>query len=64
MAFPAGRNVGHVQFNDDLSWTHGRHTFKAGIATAMTNTPTPASPQSAFLGSTAWTIWRISPTAS
>lgn len=30
--FPVGRNVGHIQFNDDLSWTKGRHTMKAGFA--------------------------------
>src|SRR5262249_34389844 len=26
-----GRNVGHFQVNDDFSWIHGTHTFKAGV---------------------------------
>ena len=30
--YPVGRNVGHIQFNDDLSWTKGRHTIKGGFA--------------------------------
>jgi len=30
--FPVGRNVGHIQFNDDIAWTKGRHTIKAGFA--------------------------------
>ncbi len=30
--YPNGRNVGHIQLNDDLSWSHGRHTFKFGFA--------------------------------
>ena len=30
--FPNGRNVGHGQLSDDLAWTKGRHTIKAGIA--------------------------------
>ena len=29
-ALPQGRNVTGYQFNDDLSWTRGRHTFKFG----------------------------------
>ena len=28
---PTGRNVGQMQLVDDLTWVHGRHTFKAGI---------------------------------
>jgi hypothetical protein len=28
---PTGRNVGQLQLIDDLSWTKGRHTLKAGI---------------------------------
>jgi hypothetical protein len=28
---PVGRNVGHFQINDDFSWIHGTHTFKAGV---------------------------------
>ena len=29
-AFPQGRNVTQYQFIDDVSWSHGRHTFKFG----------------------------------
>ena len=28
--FPQGRNITQYQFIDDLSWTHGNHTFKFG----------------------------------
>ncbi len=31
-SFPDGRNVGHGQAIDDLSWTKGTHTFKAGAS--------------------------------
>ncbi len=30
--YPNGRNVGHIQLGDDLSWSRGRHTLKAGFA--------------------------------
>ena len=30
-AYPGGRNVTQYQFIDDLSWTHGTHTVKAGF---------------------------------
>lgn len=30
-AFPQGRNVTGYQFNDDLSWTKGKHTVKVGF---------------------------------
>src|ERR1035441_9569108 len=30
-SFPQGRNVGQVQVADDLTWVHGRHSFKAGV---------------------------------
>ena len=30
--FPTGRNVGHAELIDDLAWTRGRHTIKAGVA--------------------------------
>lgn len=29
--FPQGRDVGQAQFMDDLTWTHGRHSFKGGV---------------------------------
>ena len=30
-SFPQGRNVTQYQFNDDVSWTRGNHTFKFGV---------------------------------
>jgi len=29
--FPTGRNVGQAQVVDDLTWIHGKHSFKAGV---------------------------------
>jgi hypothetical protein len=48
--FPAGRNVGHIQFNDDISWTKGRHTLKAGIAYRYDKYTYSSIAQSAFIG--------------
>jgi hypothetical protein len=48
--FPAGRNVGHIQFNDDLSWTKGRHTLKAGFAYRYDRYTYSSIAQSAFVG--------------
>jgi hypothetical protein len=48
--FPAGRNVGHIQLNDDLSWTKGRHTLKAGIAYRYDRYNYSSIAQSAFVG--------------
>jgi hypothetical protein len=48
--FPAGRNVGHIQFNDDLSWNKGTHTFKAGIAVRYDKYTYSSIAQSAFIG--------------
>jgi hypothetical protein len=48
--FPAGRNVGHIQFNDDLSWNKGRHTIKAGIAYRYDRYTYSSIAQSAFVG--------------
>jgi hypothetical protein len=31
-SLPTGRNIGHGQLIDDVSWTHGRHTVKAGAS--------------------------------
>jgi hypothetical protein len=28
---PQGRNVGQAQFVDDLTWIHGKHSFKVGV---------------------------------
>jgi Carboxypeptidase regulatory-like domain len=30
-SFPNGRNVGQAQLVDDLTWIHGKHSFKAGV---------------------------------
>ncbi len=48
--FPAGRNVGHIQFNDDISWTKGRHTLKAGFAYRYDRYTYSSIAQSAFVG--------------
>jgi len=48
--FPAGRNVGHIQFIDDLSWTKGRHTLKAGISFRYDKYTYSSIAQSAFVG--------------
>jgi hypothetical protein len=49
--FPAGRNIGHIQFIDDLSWTKGRHAFKAGISYRYDKYTYSSIAQSAFVGS-------------
>jgi hypothetical protein len=49
-AFPNGRNVGHVQLSDDLSWTKGRHTIKAGIAFRYDKYTYSSIASGAFLG--------------
>ena len=49
--YPAGRDVGHIQFNDDISWTKGSHTFKAGVAFRYDKYTYSSIAQSAFLGS-------------
>jgi hypothetical protein len=48
--FPVGRNVGHGQLNDDLSWTHGRHTIRAGIDFRYDRYTNSQIAQNAFLG--------------
>jgi hypothetical protein len=48
--FPAGRNVGHIQFTDDVSWNKGRHTIKAGIAYRKDRYTYTSIAQSAFIG--------------
>ena len=42
-AFPQGRSVTQYQFNDDVSWTRGNHTFKFG-ATFKRDDTTDADP--------------------
>ena len=42
-AFPQGRRVTQYQFNDDVSWTRGNHTFKLG-ATFKRDDTTDADP--------------------
>jgi hypothetical protein len=49
-AFPNGRNVGHGQLTDDLSWTKGRHTVKAGIAARYDKYTYTSIASGAFLG--------------
>jgi hypothetical protein len=49
--FPAGRNIGHIQFNDDLSWSKGLHTIKGGIAFRYDKYTYSSIAQSAFIGS-------------
>ena len=48
--FPVGRNVGHIQANDDLAWTKGTHTFKAGIAYRRDRYNYTSIAQNAFIG--------------
>ena len=43
--FPQGRNVTQYQFNDDVSWTKGRHTAKFGVTFKRDDT-TDSDPQS------------------
>jgi hypothetical protein len=49
--FPAGRNIGHIQFNDDISWSKGVHTIKAGLAFRYDKYTYSSIAQSAFIGS-------------
>jgi len=42
--FPEGRNVTQYQFNDDVSWTKGKHTVKFGFTFKRDDT-TDADPQ-------------------
>ena len=48
--FPVGRNVGHIQLNDDLSWTKGTHTVRAGIAYRRDRYNYSSIAQNAFIG--------------
>jgi Carboxypeptidase regulatory-like domain len=49
-AFPNGRNVGHFQVNDDFSWNHGTHTFKAGVNARYDQYTYTSIASGAFLG--------------
>jgi len=49
-AFPNGRNVGHAQLIDDLSWTHGQHTVRAGISYRYDKYTYSSIASGAFLG--------------
>jgi hypothetical protein len=49
-AFPNGRNVGHLQLIDDVSWTKGRHAIKAGIAYRYDKYTYTSIASGAFLG--------------
>ena len=48
--YPVGRNVGHIQLNDDLAWTKGTHTFKAGVAYRRDRYNYSSIAQNAFIG--------------
>jgi hypothetical protein len=48
--FPAGRDIGHIQLSDDLSWNKGAHTFKAGVAFRYDKYTYSSIAQSAFIG--------------
>ena len=48
--FAVGRNVGHIQFNDDLSWSKGTHTIRAGIAYRRDRYNYSSIAQNAFIG--------------
>jgi hypothetical protein len=49
--FPAGRNIGHIQFSDDLTWSKGTHELKAGFAFRYDKYTYSSIAQSAFIGS-------------
>jgi hypothetical protein len=49
-AFPNGRNVGHFQINDDFSWSHGKHTIKAGVNARKDQYTYTSIASGAFLG--------------
>ncbi|HKE26983.1 MAG TPA: carboxypeptidase-like regulatory domain-containing protein [Bryobacteraceae bacterium] len=48
--FAVGRNVGHIQLNDDLSWTKGAHTFRVGVAYRRDRYNYSSIAQNAFVG--------------
>ena len=48
--FPAGRNVGHFQLNDDWSWSKGKHTIRAGVNARYDQYTYSSIAQSAFVG--------------
>lgn len=48
--YPVGRNVGHFQLNDDFSWNHGTHTFKAGVNARYDQYSYSSIAQNAFVG--------------
>ncbi len=50
-AFPNGRNVAHFQIVDDLSWTKGRHTIRAGVSIRYDQYTYTSIASGAFLGS-------------
>ena len=48
---PTGRNVGQAELADDLAWTKGRHTIKAGVSYIYTKVTYTSIASSAFKGS-------------
>ena len=48
--FPAGRNIGHFQMSDDISWSKGQHTLRAGVALRYDKYTYTSIAGSAFIG--------------
>lgn len=49
--FPTGRNVGQGELTDDVAWTKGKHTIKAGIDYIYTKVTYTSIASGAFKGS-------------
>ena len=50
-SFPQGRNVGQLQLVDDLTWVHGKHSFKAGVNYRYNKVTDISIATSAYIGS-------------
>lgn len=48
--FPTGRNVGQLELADDLSWSKGSHTIKAGVQYVYTKVTYTSIASGAFIG--------------
>lgn len=48
--YPAGRNIGHFQINDDFSWIKGTHTLKAGVNARYDQYTNTQVAENAFVG--------------
>ena len=49
-AYPNGRNIGHGEVHDDLAWSKGRHTVKAGFGMKYDELNYTSISAGAFLG--------------